>query len=105
LLASLVKRFESEASQRSTEEIHIPGDELTEALRIGRKYVEQWEKLENQISKEVRKTEENHGTTNVGEKNMNYPCRHASKPHDPEVAAESKEAAVYLVARKYLSDK
>ncbi|XP_046458190.1 chorion peroxidase-like [Daphnia pulex] len=105
LLASLVKRFESEASQRSTEEIHIPEDELTEALRIGRKYVDQWEKLENQISKEVRKTEENHGTTNVGEKNMNYPCRHASKPRDPEVAAESKEAAVYLVARKYLSDK
>ncbi|EFX68245.1 hypothetical protein DAPPUDRAFT_330268 [Daphnia pulex] len=99
-LASLVKRFESKASQRQTEEIHIPEDELTEALRIGRKYVEQWEKLENQISKEVRKTEENHGTTNVGEKSMNYPCRHASKPHDPEVAAESKEAAVYLVARK-----
>lgn len=106
-LSTLVKRFESEALQRSSlEEMHIPTeDELQEALRIGKEYVEKWEKLEAQIAEEDREREENSGTSSADAKNTYYPCRHASKQHNPELMTESKEAAVHLVARKYLSDK
>jgi len=104
-LSTLVKRFDSEATQRSSEEIHIPEEELQEALRIGKEYVDKWEKLEAQIAEEDRKTEENSGTSAADYKSTFYPCRHASKQYNPEVMAESKEAAVYLMARKYLSEK
>nr|CAH0110196.1 unnamed protein product [Daphnia galeata] len=104
-LSTLVKRFDSEATQRSSEEIHIPEEELQEALRIGKEYVDKWEKLEAQIAKEDRKSEENSGTSAADEKSTFYSCRHASKQYNPEVMAESKEAAVYLMARKYLSEK
>ena len=85
--------------------MQIP-EELEEALRIGKEYVANWEKLEAHISEENLKREENSGTSTADDKNTVYPCRHASnKQHNPEAMAESKEAAVYLVARKHLSEK
>ena len=78
---------------------------MQEALRIGKEYVDKWEKLEVQIAKEDRKSEENSGTSAADDKSAFYSCRHASKQYNPDVMAESKEAAVYLMARKYLSEK
>nr|CAH0103755.1 unnamed protein product [Daphnia galeata] len=90
--------------ERSSEKIHIPEEELQEALRIGKEYVDKWEKLGAQIAEEDRKSEENSSTSAADDKNTFYPCRHASKQYNPEVMAESKEAAVNLMARKYLSE-
>lgn len=96
----LVKRFESEASKLSGEEVHIHEEELQDALRVGREYVEKWEQLEAQISEENRKKGVNEGTTRATGSR-----RYSSKRHNPEAMARSKEAAIYLVARKYLSDR
>ena len=78
---------------------------MQEALRIGKEYVDKWEKLEAQIAEEDRKRKENSGKSAADNKSTFYSCRHASKQYNPEVMAESKEAAVYLMARKYLSEK
>lgn len=96
----LVKRFESEASKLSGEEVHIHEEELQDALRVGREYVEKWEQLEAQILEENRKKGVNEGTTRATGSR-----RYSSKRHNPEAMAKSKEAAIYLVARKYLSDR
>ncbi len=78
---------------------------MQEALRIGKEYVDKWEKLGAQMAEEDRKSEENSSTNAADDKNTFYPCRHASKQYNPEVMAESKEAAVNFMARKYLSEK
>ncbi len=64
----------------------IPEEELQEALRIGQNYVEKWDRLEEQIFKQNR--------TFSG-----YPR------YMREAIAQSKEAAVYLMARKHLSQR
>jgi hypothetical protein len=63
----------------------MPEEELQEALGISRKYVEKWNQLEDDMFRQEHKT--------------GYP-RYA-----PEAIAQSKEDAVYLVARKHLSKK
>ncbi|XP_046462981.1 chorion peroxidase-like isoform X2 [Daphnia pulex] len=86
---TLVKRLESESSspRMKPETIAaIPEEELQEALRIGQNYVEKWDRLEEQIFKQNR--------TFSG-----YPR------YMREAIAQSKEAAVYLMARKHLSQK
>jgi endonuclease III-like uncharacterized protein len=86
---TLVKRLESESSspRMKPETIAaIPEEELQEALRIGQNYVEKWDRLEEQIFKQNR--------TFSG-----YPR------YMREAIAQSKEAAVYLMARKHLSQR
>jgi hypothetical protein len=55
---------------------------LQEALRIGKEYVDKWEKLGAQIAEEDRKSEENSSTNAADDKNTFFPCRHASQHYN-----------------------
>lgn len=80
---------ESEASQRTKPEtIDIPEEELQEALRIGQTYLDKWNQLEVDVSRQIHNLTKGYGTRYM-----------------PEAIAQSKEAAVYLVARKHLNQK
>ena len=99
--------FKLEFAPRATEEVaKIPESEFEEALRVGQEYVTKWEQLEAQILELDRNRSEHYGTSRADAKyNKYYSHRFTSQRHNPEAIAQSKEAAVYLVARQYLSDK
>ncbi len=86
-----------------TEEVAIAEKEFQEALRVGQEYVTKWEQLEDQILEFDRKSSHHHGTSRADEKY--HSRRFNPQRYNPEAMAQSKEAAVYLVARQYLSDK
>ncbi|XP_046656130.1 chorion peroxidase-like [Daphnia pulicaria] len=85
------------------EEVAITEEEFQEALRIGQEYVTKWEQLEAQILEVDRNRSHHHGTSRADEKY--HSRRFNPQRYNPEAIAQSKEAAVYLVARQYLSDK
>ncbi|XP_046656119.1 chorion peroxidase-like isoform X2 [Daphnia pulicaria] len=87
----------------ANEEVTFTEEEFQEALRIGQEYVTKWEQLEDQILEVDRNRSEHHGTSRVDEKY--HSRRFNPQRYNPEAIAQSKEAAVYLVARQYLSDK
>ncbi|EFX71672.1 hypothetical protein DAPPUDRAFT_326990 [Daphnia pulex] len=86
-----------------TEEVAIAEVEFQEALRVGQEYVRKWEQLEAQILEVDRNRSQHHGTSRADEKY--HSRRFNPQRYNPEAMAQSKEAAVYLVARQYLSDK
>ena len=96
-----------EFASRAAEEVaKIPESEFEEALRVGQEYVTKWEQLEAQILEIDRNRSEHHGTSRADDKyHQYYSRRFTSQRYNPEAIAQSKEAAVYLVARQYLSDK
>ncbi len=95
--------LELEFSQRANEEVTFTEDEFQEALRVGQEYVTKWEQLEDQILEVDRNRSHHHGTSRADEKY--HSRRFNPQRYNPEAMAQSKEAAVYLVARQYLSDK
>jgi hypothetical protein len=62
--------------------------------------------VEAQILEIDRNRSHHHGTSRADEKYKAYHSRRFNpQRYNPEAMAQSKEAAVYLVARQYLSDK
>ena len=98
--------LELEFSQRAKEEVAITEEELQEALRVGQEYVTKWEQLEAQILEVDRNKSHHHGTSRADDKYKAYHLRRSNpQRYNPEAMAQSKKAAVSLVARQYLSDK
>ncbi|KAI9559965.1 hypothetical protein GHT06_013973 [Daphnia sinensis] len=116
-LATLVERFDALAvaakkEEKEAEEIvaSIPTEQIEEALRFGRQYVEEWKQLEQRIAKEdenrfmLRGTSDKNGGTSLSP-GAKYSARFSFTRHNPAAMAQSKEAAVDYVARQYLSDR
>ncbi|KAI9559966.1 hypothetical protein GHT06_013974 [Daphnia sinensis] len=116
-LATLVERFDALAvaakkEEKEAEEIvaSIPTEQIEEALRFGRQYVEEWKQLEQRIAKEdenrfmLRGTSDKNGGTSLSP-GAKYSARFSFTRHNPAAMAQSKEAAVEYVARQYLSDR
>ena len=94
--------------KKAVEEVKstISEEDFQEALRVGQEYVTKWEKLEAQILDLDRNRSEPFGSTGRADVTHKYYSRRlTSQRHNPEAIAQSKEAAIYLVARQYLSDK
>lgn len=95
-LAQLSARLQEESKPKNL--IKVSPEDLEEAIRVGKEYVKEWEKLESeQQSMETSRDSKMHSSKYARFFNLNR--------HNPEAMAESKEASVYLMARKYLSEK
>ncbi len=87
--------------------VSVPQKELEEAVRIGQEYVQKWENLEAQLLEEDKKRRENPDANRDAQPkpSVSYSHPFSIKEHNPEAIAQSKEAAVVMVARQHLSKK
>ena len=98
----MVERFDSLASERTSEKIHLPAEEVEEAFRVGEEYVQQWDSIEARIMEDRKKADREGFNSLATSKAANFRRFAISSP---EAMEESKKATVALIARQYLSRK
>ena len=90
-------------------EIPVPPDLLEEALQAGHEYVKEQERLEAEIAAAEKQRLVNPDPKSrdsmKSSKHDKFIHLFYTLRHNPEAMAESKKAAVSLVARQYLSEK
>lgn len=92
-LAQLSARLDS-LEVKEKDLVKVSAQDLEEAIRVGKEYVRDWEKLESQQQ-----------SMKMDRDSSKIPSFFYLNRHNPQAIAQSKEASVYMMARNYLSEK